>query len=75
LKQVWPEVAPTVGGVGRHDTGVVGVEPWVLPIGAGAGVGGEPIAAANAGADIATADEVGRWGRDGIPSGTLEGHY
>jgi hypothetical protein len=64
-----------VGGVRRHDTGVVGVEPWVLPTTASAGLGGEPIAAANAGADIAAVDEVGRWGCDGIPSGTLEGHY
>jgi hypothetical protein len=44
----------------------------VLPPGAGAEVGGEPTAATDAGAD---ADEVGQWGHDGTPSGTLDEHY
>jgi hypothetical protein len=42
----------------------------VLLAGAGAEVGGEPTATADA-----TAGEAGRWGRDGTLSGTLEGHY
>jgi hypothetical protein len=54
---------------------VVEVDPWVLPTGAGAQVGGEPIAAADAGAEAAAADEAGRWDHDGTPPGTLEGHY
>jgi hypothetical protein len=55
---------------------VVEVEPWVLPAGAGGEVGGEPTAAADAGVDdVAADDEAGRWGHDGTPSGTLEGHY
>jgi hypothetical protein len=48
---------------------VVEVEPWVLPDGASAEVGGEPTATA------AAADKAGRWGRDGTPSSTLERHY
>jgi hypothetical protein len=52
---------------------VVEVEPWVLSAGAGAQMGGEPTA--DAGAEAATADEAGRWGRDGTSPGTLEGHY
>jgi hypothetical protein len=51
---------------------VVEVEPWVLPAGAGAEVGGEPTATTDAGA--ATVDEAGRWSRDGTPPGTLEEH-
>jgi hypothetical protein len=39
----------------------------VLPAVADAEVSGEPTA-------VATANEVGRWGRDGTPSGTLEEH-
>jgi hypothetical protein len=50
----------------------VGIEPWVLPVGAGVDVGGKPTATADAGAD---AGEAGRWGHDGTTSGTLEGHY
>jgi hypothetical protein len=72
LKQVWPKVAPAVGGVALA---VVEVEPWVLPTGAGAGVGREPTTAADTGADATAAAEAGRWGRDGTPSGTLDGHY
>jgi hypothetical protein len=45
----------------------------VLPGGVGTEVGGEPTAAADAGA--AAADEVGKWGHDGTPSGTLGEHY
>jgi hypothetical protein len=40
---------------------VVEVEPWVLPVGAGAELGGKQATAA---------DEVGRWGRGGTPSST-----
>jgi hypothetical protein len=54
---------------------VVEVEPWVLPAGADAGVGREPTVAIDTGVNAAVANEVGRWGRDGTPSGTLEGHY
>jgi hypothetical protein len=50
---------------------VVEVEPWVLPTGAGAEVGGKPTATADAGAG----GEAGRWGCDGTPSGTLKEHY
>jgi hypothetical protein len=48
---------------------VVEVEPWVLPDGASAEVGGEHTTTATA------ADKAGRWGRDGTPSSTLERHY
>jgi hypothetical protein len=44
----------------------------VLSAGAGAKVGGKPTAATDTG--VATADEAGRWGRDGTPSETSEGH-
>jgi hypothetical protein len=40
---------------------VVEVEPWVLPAGAGVELGGKPTTAA---------DEAGRWGHGGTPSGT-----
>ncbi len=53
----------------------VEVEPWVLPAGAGAEVGGEPTAAADASVDAAVAGEVGRRSRGGTPSGTLGEHY
>jgi hypothetical protein len=45
----------------------------VLPTGASAGaeVGGKLTAAAVTGA---AADEAGKWGHDGTPSGTLEEH-
>jgi hypothetical protein len=46
----------------------VEVELWVLPAGAGAVVGGKPIAAADAGATVA--DEAGRWGHGGTPFST-----
>jgi hypothetical protein len=46
----------------------------VLPAGAGAEVGGEPTAAANADAGAGAAIEVGRWSRGGTPSGTSEEH-
>jgi hypothetical protein len=48
---------------------VVEVEPWVLPAGAGAEVGGKPAAAAT---DVggAAADEAGRWGCGGTSFGT-----
>jgi hypothetical protein len=45
----------------------------VLPAGAGAEVGGEPTAAADA--DAGAGVEVDRWGRGGTPSGTSEEHY
>jgi hypothetical protein len=45
----------------------------VLPANAGAEVGGEPTAVADAGA--AAAAGVGRWSRGGTPSRTLEEHY
>jgi hypothetical protein len=47
---------------------MVEVEPWVLPAGAGAEVGGKPTATADTG-------EVGRWGHDDTLSGTLGEHY
>jgi hypothetical protein len=50
---------------------VVEVEPWVLPASAGTKVGGEPTTTDASAAN----DEAGRWGHDGTPSGTLEGHY
>jgi hypothetical protein len=49
----------------------VEVEPWVLSTGVGAKVGGKPTAAAN----TTVASEVGRWSRDGTPSGTLGEHF
>jgi hypothetical protein len=42
----------------------------VLPAGAGVEVGGEPTAAADAGAGTAVAVRVGKWSRGGTPSGT-----
>jgi hypothetical protein len=42
----------------------------VVPAGVGAEVGGEPTAAADAGAGGAVAIGVGRWNRGGTPSGT-----
>jgi hypothetical protein len=51
----------------------VEVEPYVLLVGAGAEVGGEPTAAMNA--DAGAAVEVGSWSSGGTPSGTSEGHY
>jgi hypothetical protein len=53
--------------------GEVEVEPYVLPTGAGIEVGGEPTAAADAGASAAVG--VGRWSCGGTPSGTSEEHY
>jgi hypothetical protein len=58
----------------------VEVEPWVLPAGVGAEVGGKSTVAAGADADAATdaaadAGEVGRWGHDDTPSGTSWEHY
>jgi hypothetical protein len=49
----------------------------VLPIGAGAEVGGEPTAAADADASdgVGAAIEMGMWSRGGTSSGTSEGHY
>jgi hypothetical protein len=47
----------------------------MLPTGAGAEVGGEPTAAADASVDAAVADEVGRWSCGGTPFGTSEEHY
>jgi hypothetical protein len=47
----------------------------VLPTGTGTEVGGEPTTAADAGADDAVADEVGRWSRSGTLSGTSVKHY
>jgi hypothetical protein len=52
---------------------VVEVEPWVLPAGAGAEVGGKPIAATNTGA--AATNKAGRWARGGTTSITWEEHY
>jgi hypothetical protein len=47
-----------------------------MPAGAGVEVGGEPTAAADAGADVvAVAGEAGKWGHDGTPSGTSGEHY
>jgi hypothetical protein len=45
----------------------------VLPTGAGAEVGGEPTAAADA--ETGAVVEVGRWSCGGTPSGTSEEHY
>jgi hypothetical protein len=62
----------------------VEVEPWVLPAGVGAEVGGKSTVAAGAGAGVdadaatdaaADAGEVGRWGHDDTPSGTSWEHY
>jgi hypothetical protein len=47
----------------------------VLPAGVGAELGGEPTAAADAGAGAAVAIRVGRWSYGGTPSDTLEEHY
>jgi hypothetical protein len=48
----------------------------VLPTDGGAGVGGEPTAAAaDAGAGAAAVVKVGRWSCGGTPSGTSEEHY
>jgi hypothetical protein len=71
LKQVWAEAAPAVGGAGRCNTGGGGGRV----LGAGAKVGGESTAAADAGVDAAAADKVGRWSRGGIPSGTSGEHF
>jgi hypothetical protein len=54
----------------------VEVEPWVLPTGAGAKVGGKPTTTANTCADAATdVGEAGRWGHDDTPFGTSSEHY
>jgi hypothetical protein len=53
----------------------VEVEPWVLPAGVGAEVGGEPTAAAGTGVDVAAAGEVGRWSHGGTPSSTSVEHF
>jgi hypothetical protein len=69
LEQVWPEVVPTVDGTGKHGTGGGAVGVWE--------VGGKPTAATGAGAagaSAATADEAGRLGLGGTPSGTWEEH-
>jgi hypothetical protein len=50
------------------------VESWVLLVGADAEVGGEPSAAADAGADIAAISE-GVSGHDGTASRTSGEHY
>jgi hypothetical protein len=49
----------------------------LLPVGAGAEVGGEPTTAADAGASAGAgpAVGVGRWSCGGTPSGTSEEHY
>jgi hypothetical protein len=49
----------------------------VLPAGAGAEVGREPTAMADAGvgASATAAVRVGRWIHGGTPFGTLEEHY
>jgi hypothetical protein len=47
----------------------------VLPIGAGAGVGGEPTTAMDADDGAGAVVEVDRWGHDGTPSGNSEEHY
>jgi hypothetical protein len=46
-----------------------------MPTGAGAEVGGEPTAAADAGAGDAAADEVDRWSHGGTPSDTSKEHF
>jgi hypothetical protein len=74
LKHVWPEAAPVVGGAGRRSTGGGGGRA-LGPAGADAEVDEEPTAAADAGVDAAVADEVGRWNRGGMLSGTLEEHF
>jgi hypothetical protein len=51
----------------------VEVEPWALPTGNGAKVGGKPTAAADADAGAGAAVEVDRWSRGGTPSGTSGG--
>jgi hypothetical protein len=47
----------------------------VLPAGAGAEVGGEPIAATDAHAGAGAAVEVGKWSHGGTSSSTSEEHY
>jgi hypothetical protein len=69
LKQVWLEVASAVDGAGRRITG----EGGGRALGAGAEVGGEPTAVADASAAVAVG--VGRWSRGGTPSSTSEEHY
>jgi hypothetical protein len=51
------------------------VELEVLPTDAGAEVGGEPTAVADAGVGTAAVAGVGRWSCGGTPSGTSEEHY
>jgi hypothetical protein len=68
-------VDPTVGGTGRRSTGggggrALGVAYWCWHRG-----GRGPTTATDAGADAATAGEVGRWGHDGTPFGTSGEHY
>jgi hypothetical protein len=53
----------------------VEVEPWVLPTGVGAEVGGKPTAAVDVGVDAAVAGEVDMMGYDGTLFGTLGEHY
>jgi hypothetical protein len=69
LKQVWPEVAPAVGGTGRCITGGGGGRD----LGADTEVGREPTAVADAA--VGAGVKVDRWGRGGTPSGTSEEHY
>jgi hypothetical protein len=47
----------------------------VLPAGAGADVGGELTAAADADTGAGLVIEVGRWSHGGTPSSTSEEHY
>jgi hypothetical protein len=47
----------------------------VLPIGAGAEVGVEPIVASDVGVDVAVSGDVGRWSCGATSSGTSEEHY
>jgi hypothetical protein len=51
---------------------VVVVEPFMLPTGVGADVGGRPTAGGAGGAD---ADAAGWWGEKDAPSGTMVEHY
>jgi hypothetical protein len=67
LKQVWPEVAPMIGGAGKRSVGSGGGRA----IGANAVVGGKPTATTDDGA-VANA---GEWGGGGTPSSTSEEHY
>jgi hypothetical protein len=68
-------MVPAVGGAGRRITGGGGGRALGLPTGAGVEVGGEPTTTGGASASAVVTVRMGRWSRDGTPSGTSEEHY